>query len=82
MLRELLWDEGGQFYGLGFPGLAPWSQLSSLAPVSVLKYQSLLLFLLHCLSVCLLPEAWTLSYRVSLAGALMSARKTSQLLLQ
>lgn len=43
---------------------------------------SVCLVLSVCLSVCLLPEARTLSYRVSLAGALISARITSETLLQ
>lgn len=52
------------------------------APLNVLKYQSLLLFALCWLAVCLLPEARALSCRVSLAGALISARITSETLLQ
>lgn len=78
MLRALLWEEGGRFHGLGFPGLALLSQLCSSARLNVLKSQPLLLFALPWLSGCLLPEARTLSYRVSLAAARISARITSQ----
>lgn len=55
------------------------SQPCSSALLNVLKHQSLLLFALCCLSVCLLPEARTPPFRV---GALISAWITSQTLLQ